>query len=140
MSEALAGGCFCGAIRFRLTRPVRQACHCHCESCRRASGAPFVTWCTVERTEFVVAKGRIHEHASSPRVTRGFCGDCGTTLTYIHDARPTEIDVTVAALDAPERIVPTRHIFTSDKLPWIAIDDGLPQYATVSSEGSPLES
>jgi hypothetical protein len=139
MTNALAGACFCGAIRFRVTGPVPEACYCHCESCRRASGAPYVAWCTVDRTGFSVSQGQLRLHASSPRVTRGFCADCGTTLTYTHDARLDEIDVTVVALDAPERIVPTRHIWVCDKLPWVAINDGLPQYETVSSAGPPLD-
>lgn len=139
MSTALEGGCFCGAIRFRLSGPLSQACYCHCESCRRASGAPYVAWCTLERASFAVTKGQLHLHASSRGVMRGFCGDCGTTLTYAHEGRPAEIDVTVVALDEPERSVPVRHIWVCDKLPWVAINDGLPQYATVSSEGPPLE-
>ena len=31
---------------------------------------------------------------------RGFCNSCGTSITYAHDARPDEIDVTLVTLDA----------------------------------------
>lgn len=128
------GGCFCGAVRFRLSGLAESACYCHCESCRRASGAPFVAWCTVDRDRFKVTRGRMTEHASSPGVSRGFCGQCGTSMTYIHHARPNDIDVTVVTLDEAGDIVPKRHLWVQDKLPWVAIDDGLPQFDGLSGQ------
>lgn len=127
-----AGGCFCGQLRFELVAPVDAACYCHCESCRRAAGAPFVVWCTVERGHFRVTRGELAEHASSPRVVRGFCAQCGTSITYTHEARPNEIDVTVVTLDDPDPVVPRRHLWVRDKLPWVVIDDGLPQFQEFS--------
>ena len=42
--EAIEGGCLCGAVRYRAFWPAYGITHCHCQTCRRASGAPFVTW------------------------------------------------------------------------------------------------
>ena len=134
MTDAFDGGCFCGTIRFRISGPISQACYCHCESCRRAAGAPYVAWCTVDRNRFALTRGRLAEHASSPQVVRGFCRSCGTSITYTHEARPDEIDVTIVTLDAPERVVPTRHLWILDKLPWVEIDDGLPQFERFSGQ------
>jgi hypothetical protein len=129
------GGCFCGAVRFRLTGSVAQACYCHCASCRRAPGAPFVAWCTVAKDGFELTAGSLAEHRSSPGVTRGFCSHCGTSLTYTHEERGAgEIDVTIATLDDPAPVVPTRHIWVEDKLPWLGIDDGLAQFARFSGQ------
>ena len=46
MSEptAATGRCHCGGVRFVARFPSRFVAHCHCESCRRAHGAAFVTW------------------------------------------------------------------------------------------------
>jgi hypothetical protein len=74
-------------------------------------------------------------HASSPKVSRGFCATCGTSITYAHDARPGEIDVTIATLDDPEHVAPTRHIWLIDKLPWVEINDALPKFEGFSSQG-----
>jgi hypothetical protein len=128
------GGCFCGAVRFRLTAPLTQTCYCHCESCRRSSGAPFVAWCTVGTDRFALAHGRLALHESSPGVRRGFCAQCGTSLTYAHEERPGEIDVAIAALDDSGPVAPTRHIWVEDKLPWLCIDDGLPQFQRFSGQ------
>lgn len=123
------GGCFCGAIRFVTTDDAVTLCVCHCESCRWAVGAPMVPWGTFLASQFRVTRGQIAAYASSPRVNRGHCADCGTSLTYRHDARPGEIDVTLASFDAAADLAPTVHIWVQDKLPWIALADGLPQFA-----------
>ena len=55
------------------------------------------------------------------------------SLTYRRDGRPTAIDVTLASLEDPTLLKPECHIWVSDKLPWVVIDDGLPLFETVSS-------
>src|SRR5207253_10757975 len=42
----VTGGCFCGAIRYRVTAVPRDVAHCHCRICRRTTASPFVTWAT----------------------------------------------------------------------------------------------
>lgn len=135
MSEAQLheGGCQCAAVRWRGHGPVANLCFCHCESCRRASGAPFVAWGTFRMDGFSIVRGTLAQRASSPQVRRGFCAACGTSLTYFHEGRPGEIDVTLASLDDPGRLVPERHLWVEDKLPWVTLADGLPQYAGVRS-------
>jgi hypothetical protein len=89
---------------------------------------------TFARDRFVIARGRLAEYRSSPKVTRGFCASCGTSLTYCHDKRANEIDLTLATLDDPSVLVPEAHIWVQDKLPWVIIGDGRPQFDTVRSD------
>ena len=129
MSEAkLAGGCLCGALRYEVTGDAANPCFCHCASCRRASGAPMVPWATFAREALRITRGRLHEYRSSGEVWRGFCAHCGTSLTYRHEARAREIDVTLATLDDPTAIAPRMHVWVKDRLPWVTIADGLPQF------------
>jgi len=123
------GGCLCGAVRYAVSGTVRNLCYCHCHSCRRAAGAPMVPWGTFAHAAFRLTRGTLAEYRSSPGVTRGFCSACGTTLTYRHESRGADIDVTLASLDEPERFAPQMHVWVDDKLPWVAIGDGRPQYA-----------
>jgi hypothetical protein len=124
------GGCLCGATRFCVTGPWTNACFCHCRSCRLASGAPFVAWATVPHAAFRLTRGELSEVASSSDVVRGFCGSCGTSITYAHRGhRPDALDVALAALDDPGAIEPACHLWVSEKLPWIVLGDGLPQHA-----------
>jgi hypothetical protein len=122
------GGCLCGAVRYQLTGAGTNLCYCHCTSCRRSAGAPAVPWGSFARTAFSVTRGSILEYRSSPQVARGFCAHCGTALTYRHERRATEIDVTLASLDDPAAFAPQMHVWVGEKLPWVSIGDGLPQF------------
>lgn len=128
------GGCFCGSIRYAVAGFPRFLCICHCTSCRRATGVPGVPWGTFSAADFTLLKGSFTAQESSPGVRRGFCQACGTALTYANATRPGEIDITLATLDDPEALRATCHIWVRDKLSWVVIADGLPQFETVSGE------
>ena len=133
---SIGGSCLCGHVRFELSNTPLFACHCHCQSCQRASGAPLVTWATFARDGFDIKTGTITEHQSSEGVQRGHCAICGTTLTYAQDRRPGEIDIAVTSLDEPSLIQPQAHIWVEDKAAWQTINDGLPQYRTTVTAGN----
>jgi len=124
------GGCFCGSVRYVATGEPTTLCLCHCESCRFATGAPMVAWATYPKANFRLLRGEPVEYASSPGVTRLHCADCGTSLTYSNQDRQAEIDVTTASFDNAAGMAPTAHIWVQDKLPWVTLADGLPQYTT----------
>lgn len=132
---ALVGGCHCGAVRYRAAPPPASETLCHCSACRRTTGAPLVAWFTVERDRFRFTQGRPVRYASSSRAERTFCGRCGTQLTFEHADFPREIDVTICSLDDPGALPPKDHTRASSRLPWIVLDDGLPQYAEAREDG-----
>jgi hypothetical protein len=123
-----AGGCLCGAVRYEARGTARYPCYCHCSSCRRASGAPLVAWATFARDQLVITRGTLAQSRSSAAVLRGFCAACGSSVTYLNETHGAEIDVTLASMDEPARLAPAMHLWVQDKLPWLLIDDGLPQY------------
>ena len=86
------GGCLCGAIRYRVTAEPFARSICHCQSCRRASGAPSVAWAVFRPEDFSFVLGDPLRFESSPQVIRTFCGRCGTPLTYQHTGRPAAIE------------------------------------------------
>lgn len=122
----LQGRCFCAAVRFTTPLPVQSATICHCESCRRASGAMAVAWYTVPVSQLRIDAGELSERESSPGAFRGYCADCHSPLTYRSASRPDEIDVVVAALEDPAQVVPTDHIFVDDTVAWARPNDGRP--------------
>lgn len=128
MTARATGGCLCGAVRFAATDQPMWAVHCHCQSCRRASGAPLVTWVGFADSAFEYEAGAPRQYASSPGVLREFCGRCGTPLTYRADKYPGEVHVAATTLDEPERIAPSRHVHAAEKLDWLHVDDQLPGY------------
>jgi hypothetical protein len=130
------GGCLCAEVRYEVSGAVSNLCYCHCISCRRAAGAPLVPWGTFAREGLRLTRGALAEYRSSPGVARGFCAACGTSLTYRHAARPAEIDVALATLDDAAHFAPQMHVWVSEKLPWVSINDGLPQFAAGSAGGA----
>lgn len=124
----IRGQCFCGHVQFESNAAVLSAAHCHCESCQRASGAPYVTWVAFPVDSFTVTKGALVERHSSPGTSRGHCAECGTTMTYTSERFPDEIDVTATCLDQPGTIKPDKHIWIEDKQPWVILGDDLPTY------------
>jgi hypothetical protein len=80
---------------------------------------------------FHVLSGTLSLIRTSAEVERGFCGACGTSLTYRHVRRSGEIDFTLVSLDDPTMLGPQMHVWVQDKLPWVEIADSLPQYQTV---------
>ena len=126
-TTVISGGCLCGAVRYEATGLPYNIGHCHCADCRRSSGAPFVTWATFRRDGFRFINGRPRELGWAGRV-RSFCLDCGTPLSLLAAPDAEEIEVTVCSFDHPEAVTPADHVWVEDRLPWIRLDDGLPQH------------
>lgn len=128
MSALFTGHCLCGAVTYQCGPPVLPASFCHCESCRRASGAHAVAWAVVARDSFKILRGSVRSFKSSPPVVRQFCGQCGTPLTYFNEGWPDTIDITITTLDQPNALKPAEHIWMEDALSWDRPADGLPQF------------
>ena len=78
---------FCGAVRFVCDgRPVKVNL-CHCQMCRKASGAPVVAWAAYERTRVRFeneptwrqssAKMSVCEASHGTRAPGVFCASAG---------------------------------------------------------------
>src|SRR5262245_58987787 len=123
------GGCLCGAVRYRLDGLPDWSAHCHCRSCQKATGAAFTTWVGVKRANFAVTEGQLAICNTSRGVERGFCGRCGTSLTYVDEERwPEQISVLAPTLDNPNIAVPTAHVYVEHQLAWVKLADGLPTH------------
>jgi hypothetical protein len=119
MDDRFEGGCLCGAIRFAATGTPKGVFWCHCQSCRRHSGAPVAVFVAFERLAYAVTRGEITKFKSSPGTTRGFCATCGSTLTCEVAQLPTETHFHVGAFDDPAGFEPSKHFFRNEQLPWL---------------------
>lgn len=128
-----SGHCLCGAVAFEYSGPPNWVVHCHCESCRRATSSPMTTWVSVPRRALRFTRGRPRDFRSSPQARRSFCADCGSPLTYEPDSAPEEVHLYAAALEDPNAVAPSRHVFVEEQLDWLEIDDDLPRYATTGA-------
>jgi len=121
------GGCLCGAIRYEVkSDPVRVA-NCHCDDCRRATGASFTTNVFVKEDDLVIVKGtpRSFQHTadSGATMTKEFCGDCGSQLFGSGTGSPGVKHVKVGTIDDVGNIRPEIEVFTSKALPFTKLSD-----------------
>ena len=130
----LTGGCQCGAVRYVLTAAPTGASLCHCRMCQKAGGAPFMTFGGVALSQ-IAWTGRPKVFASSSAAERGFCGACGTPLTYRVHGRD-RISVTLGSLDDPEAVCPVHQDGVESRLTWTRAVLDLPETRTPAQAGS----
>src|ERR1700741_1120602 len=116
MATPIEGGCLCGGVRYRLLVRPKPGSDCHCEDCRRASAAPYGTWCSVPSKAIEVFSGELRRASYAGRVRS--CPSCCGTPLFIQDQVSSEwADLTVASLAHPEAMPPEAGIWTEAKLP-----------------------
>lgn len=135
----MAGGCMCGTVRYETTGQPFSIAHCHCESCRKHTGAPVVTLAGYQKEQVTfTGKGRsIYE--SSPGALRAYCNKCGTPLTWEGDGGDLGpiVELHLSTFDDPAAMKPTAHAFYPERISWFEIKDDLPRYEGFA-ELSPL--
>jgi hypothetical protein len=125
--EILRGRCLCGACAFELRGGPNWVGHCHCGSCRRATASPFTTFIGQENGRWAFLGDTPVSYESSPGVTRGFCGKCGSPMFYRAVRFPNEVHFYAALLDHPESVQPSVHYHAAEMLPWVHLSDELPR-------------
>jgi hypothetical protein len=113
MSEALTGGCLCGAVRFTATPANREVGVCHCGMCRRWSAGPFLV---IDCTDTVKVENMtdLGVYRSSEWAERCFCKQCGTPLFY-RLIEKNMYFVSAEAFDDRSDYVLTSQIFIDEK-------------------------
>ncbi len=128
ISPPMTGGCLCGSVRYRATSTPFWAGHCHCQNCRRHSGASFATDVMFHTDEVSWLDEQPTYYKSSDRCERGFCSTCGSTVSARYFAEPDVIVIAAGTLDDANLIEPVLHAFTSRRVAWVKLNDGLPEY------------
>lgn len=132
MIAGCEGGCACGQVRYRLkAEPIMVNC-CHCRDCQRQTGGAFVINAVIEPHNVELlgqapAPWRV-ESGSGKGQSILRCPACKVAVWSIyHAAGDGAWFLRAATLDEPDRVRPQVHIFTADKLPWLALADDIPQ-------------
>jgi hypothetical protein len=119
-TKQFEGGCLCGAVRFIANGEPVGVYWCHCQSCRRHTGAPVSVFVAFEPRAYTVTKGEIAKFDSSPgRTRRGFCARCGSTLTCESLPEVTLTHFHIGAFEQAAQLQPTKHYFVEERLPWL---------------------
>ena len=129
------GGCLCGAVRYEIAGPIPPGSFCHCTMCRKAGGGVAMPWISVPRGRFRITRGTPSTYASSASAERSFCATCGSPLTFFSKRAAEDIDVSLGTLDHPEHHPPDRHVFSASRLPWLHLDEHLPEFEHWTATG-----
>lgn len=130
MATTYTGGCLCGAVRWAVDGEPKFVAHCHCSQCRRAHGAPLVTYAGFREEQFAVTAGPEHLKAfnSETGATRSFCSQCGSTLLFASPRWAGEVHVSLVSFDESRNLKPRGHFYVDHGASWFPITDDLPQY------------
>src|SRR6185436_20100708 len=120
------GGCFCGAVRYRLTSdPLFTHC-CHCRNCQCQTGSAFVINLLIEadRVELLAGEPRAvgigRDDGSTQRIHR--CPDCQVAV-FSEYGWPEVLFVRAGTLDDPSEVTPDVHIYARSKVPWVTLPE-----------------
>jgi len=128
MSERLEGGCFCTAVRYRLTADPMIVHCCHCRNCQNQTGSAFVINAFIETARIEMLSGQpelstVESGGGQPHdIYR--CPTCRTAIWSDYGRKPGIRMVRVGTLDHPDALTPDVHIFTRSKLPWVRLPEG----------------
>jgi hypothetical protein len=128
----LSGGCECGAVRYEISAEPIMMFNCHCRTCQKVSGGPYVPVVLVPAKAFKITQGSLRYHFTDtvrgerhPH-KRGFCPDCGSRLTGGESNKPRPwMAVTASSLDDSSRYHAQFDIFVSHAQPWDLMDQQL---------------
>jgi hypothetical protein len=122
----LQGGCLCGQVRYEATPDHRDGYYCHCRMCQLAFGNTRAAFFNLRKSEVRWLGVPPTSYASSKIARRGFCGRCGTPLSF-EFLEGERMDLSVGSLDEPGLLQPTEHFAVESRIDRWFHDDGLPQ-------------
>ncbi|HTQ13110.1 MAG TPA: GFA family protein [Rhizomicrobium sp.] len=134
MVAPFAGGCLCGAVRYESAAEPVAFMLCHCRDCQYISGGEPAAVAVVPKAAFRVCQGEpeLRTYAvageSGKKVTRAFCGTCGTPLFSDLEGMPHLWAIKAGSMDDPSWLKPTAFIWTRSAQPWAHLDPALPKF------------
>ncbi len=133
---AITGECFCGAVRYQVAAPLRNARSCHCSRCRKAFSAQASAYAEVEPGSFSWLAGEelLTTFATHADFGLQFCGRCGSTLCGLYAGQVH--GVTLGCVNGDPEVEIGQHIFVGSKASW----EVMPQGVTAYEEGPPASS
>jgi len=132
---ARTGRCLCGEVRYELSGDLPPIVNCHCQYCRRAHGAAFVSvaWVPRETFRFTAGEGSVTRFVVGDGY-RCFCKVCGTRLFNGPVSEEGFMTLIVSTLDDDSHPGPVIHINLESKASWHSITDDLPQHQSFSRD------
>ncbi|MCY4181154.1 MAG: GFA family protein [Litoreibacter sp.] len=117
--------CYCGASHLSFSQEPLQVVYCHCDDCRRWTGAAAAVLAAFDDDSV-----RGVETIGAPRsfaegVQRWNCPECGSPMMGRFDYVPGQSWVPLGVIEDASDLTPEFHCFADRRHPWVD-DAGLP--------------
>ncbi|MBF0290022.1 MAG: GFA family protein [SAR324 cluster bacterium] len=127
--KTITGGCLCGAIRYEIKAEPMRVANCHCDDCRKATGAAFATMLFFKEGDIVITQGKPkafdHTADSGNAMIKEFCDNCGSQVFGSSAGRPGIKNVKVGSIDDAAFVKPEVNVYVSRALSYSHIDKNL---------------
>jgi len=126
---SFSGKCLCGSVSYKVSVYPSFVLNCHCEDCRRSTGAVFGTNVFVAEDKVQIT-GKVssysHKADSGNKMTKRFCPNCGTLLFGNSSGRQNSVSIRAGTIDQFDLIEPQMNVFVAKKIKSTPINDSLP--------------
>ena len=113
------GGCRCGQVRVRVTKPPLLAGACHCAGCQVMSASAYSLTLTLPADGFELVSGSPEIGGLHGPVAHHFhCPHCKTWMFTRAEGFDWFVNLRPSVLDEHRWFEPFVEVWTSEKLPW----------------------
>ena len=114
-----SGTCLCKALKSMIEGRVLSAMNCHCNICKKSTGAAFQTVAVTRQKSLLLKQGtnELKAYELGDKAVKYFCGRCGTPIYNTHQDFPGLAMIYIGSLDEPCRLTPTTNLFCLRMLP-----------------------
>lgn len=120
--------CFCESTTIEISGSPEWVAYCHCEDCRRATGAPVTAYASYGNEFLSYLSGALSYYESSPGTRWGSCSDCHSPMTYQSKKYPAETHLHLITIDMYDELSPNFHVHVKESVHWLTIADDWPRY------------
>ncbi|HEX8238762.1 MAG TPA: GFA family protein [Allosphingosinicella sp.] len=115
------GGCRCGEVRIRVTKPPILTGACHCAGCRKMTASAYSLTVTVPADGFEVTGGEpVLGGLRGPVSHHHHCPSCLSWVFTRAEGFDWFVNLRASVLDDHSWFEPYIELYTSEKLPWAA--------------------
>lgn len=119
MTLPMEGGCRCGSVRFRVSKPPMLTMACHCTGCQKMSASAYSLSIAIPSNGFEVIAGEpVIGGLRGDQVRHHHCDQCKSWMFTRIEPDPGFLNVRPTMLDDSSWFIPFIETYRSEALPW----------------------
>ena len=127
----ITGSCLCGQLHYRGDTEIMGAMSCHCDACRKATGAALSTNLFVADADITVTGDTLeyeHKSDSGSTLTKINCAKCGSPVLGRNTSNPARLVLRAGSVDQKDLIKPAGYVYCGQAIPSTVMDPALKKF------------